>query len=68
MKNSIPNLFSTTLIPELSPNILYTLGFPIFKYGSRLYIIIYSIRLRLIAIIVVERLPYISIEDFAASE
>nr|DAM47642.1 MAG TPA: hypothetical protein [Caudoviricetes sp.] len=66
MKNSILNFLSTTLIPELSSNILYTLGFPIFKYGSRLYIIIY--RIRLIAIIVVERLPYISIEDFAASE
>ena len=66
MKNSILDFLSTTLIPELSSNILSTLGFPIFKYGSRLYIIIYSIRL--IAIIVVERLPYISIEDFAASE
>nr|DAY71097.1 MAG TPA: hypothetical protein [Caudoviricetes sp.] len=39
MKNSILDFLSTTLIPELSPNILYTLGFPIFKYGSRLYII-----------------------------
>ena len=67
MKNSIPNLFSTTLIPELSSNILSTLGFPIFKYGSRLYIIIQQ-NTKLIAIIVVERLPYISIEDFAASE
>nr|DAY74725.1 MAG TPA: hypothetical protein [Caudoviricetes sp.] len=55
MHITVSNLIGTTLRPEVSSNILYTLGFPIFKYGSRLYHTCLVTSLSSARIIVVER-------------